>query len=206
MKNLKTIIDECSQSVDFPFMGGTFTASKERNVYNEIHKKYQSLTPVVMEQFKQYHDNFTGVIDLLSTVSDKLVSSINVMLKEICQDAISMGVMTIDPISLAKECSNDFYFEPFYDVLAGYEACVKQAESQCQVSTGRMYFHRIGDAEAHMQAGLHNALTGAVENAFANAQFKSALKKIYKEQSFHKQLTDSVEACCNALRNNVMYI
>jgi len=67
MKNLKTIMETHNHTVDFPFMGETFTVAANRNIYNEMRKKYQSMIPRAVEKFRTYHYRFENFEDLIKT-------------------------------------------------------------------------------------------------------------------------------------------
>lgn len=222
MKNLKEIIEEFGNEVEFPVLGGTLIISKERNIYNQIRIKYNALADKAVVKFKELLPQLKSVQEILDSVSKLFLTSVQESLNELSRDAISVGCYSLDMEAVTKLCMKKGYFDS-YD--KAYEAYKKQylsilidfLDKAAKISGNvdnrpRLEVATLGgstlDAVANqLQADFTNAVAGELYSGYATLQINEEIDEtekqidmLFKNQDYRNKLINSVWSCVANLR------
>ncbi|MDR1674351.1 MAG: hypothetical protein LBR54_02740 [Oscillospiraceae bacterium] len=211
MKSLKEIMREYNTSVSLPFLGHTLTVSAERNIYNEMCKKYSDLTITAVAKFGEFNAGFIDLNDLISTARSKFLISINEMLTEISCDAVSIGVHNLDSGAIIEDCFRMGHFEAFTKILDAYKSCSDGAEMRIHISNrknsgGYQAVIPIESASDMIGYEIGSAVGEAIGDAIETGEINKAKKAIFKDESLRNELVNGVLQSCNCLEKNVMCI
>ncbi len=217
MKNLNEIMQEYDYSVEFPLLGRTLTVLPERNVYHNLRQKYNTLADDAVKKFKGYLSELKNIDEFFSSIQSAFIVSIEDGLNEVSRDAISVGCYDLDSATIVNECINGGYFDTFSNAYQRYEDRNEQIISKLSNAaeyrairknsrprwTSATYGGTMMNAWGNQfKAGTMNAIEGAghsIRNAIGNAidesDAKASRNELFKNQTYRKQLIDSVWIC-----------
>lgn len=234
---LKDIIENYNVSVSFPLMqqreivaqnegvpmsGRALNISAERHVHTQLRKKYDYLADAAVEKFSSYLSQLTSLEELIGSVQDMFLLSIETSLNEISRDAISVGYYSLDTESIIAECIQGDYFNAFETAFSIYTAAeLKISGDLSQSTTNRTvrkqyrsrwtsatYNGTMLDAWGNqLKAGTMNAIEGAghsvvnfIGNAVDTANAEESRRVVFRNQKLRSQLIQGVWSSCSNLR------
>lgn len=222
MNNLKEIMEKYNHIVEFPLLGRTLTVSPERNVYHNLRHKYDTLADDAMKKFKGYLSELKNIDEFFASIQSAFTVSIEDGLNEISRDAISVGCYDLDSATIVNECVNGGYFNAFAEAYQKYENRDNQilsklsnaAEYRAMRKNSRPRWTSVtygGDMLSawgnQFKTGTMNVIEGAghsirnaIGNAIDEANAKAERNELFKNQSYRKQLINSVWHCASNLR------
>lgn len=222
METLKEMLEKYNEAVTFPFLGGEYTISGERNTYHHLRMKYQALADEAVQTFKKCLGELSGLDEFYANIENAFSLALENGLNEVSRDAISVECFTLDSKTIVDECVKGGYFDTFgeavkayaqrdNEILSGlsdaksYRSARKATRSRWTSTT---YGGSIMDAWGNQfKAGTMNAIEGAghsIANAIGNmvdeAKADEERANLFKNTAYRKKLTDSIWICANNLR------
>lgn len=190
MKKLNEIIQNNSSPVEFQLFDGSFTVSAERNVYTSLRKKYVEIADEAYSQYLEVENNYKKLDNLVETADSFFEESIKKAILEVVNDAMSVGILTLDTNTVYREYYENGYVnkfknaykafsDPYYEAKAELEALKSQRKSVDNALSGYSddYFNIGGRMEsALMNAGDKSDMKKAFRALFENTGMRNDLK------------------------------
>ncbi len=196
-ENLSDILASCPDKITLTFCGEQITIPGGRYLYSNIRKKYMRLA-------KEAGDNFVGRITPLDKWSD--YDSINSIfavcaapiVDEISRDAISIGLYTLDRLTIMQMCENQGYFVHLYnkteELKKQYESILTQLglsavineikkENRTQFSVATISDRFTDAVKSEIKVSALNAATGLAYDFLNNIRNNASKKKALEQMN-----------------------
>lgn len=176
MKSLKEIIENNNTPMEFQLFDNTFIVSADRHVFTELRKKYHAIADDAYEQYMEIESGYKKLDHLVEKADKTFEELIERTIPEVVNDALSVGILTLDANTVYSEYYKKGYVnsfktaykafsEPYYETLNELEA-LKEKRRSIDNSVG----YATGDMN----------MSGRLDSAFMNAGDKSEAKKEFK--------------------------
>ncbi len=204
MKSLKDIITNDNVPVDFQLFDDTFTVSADRNVYNELRKKYLIYAESAFKRFMAVDNSFKKLDDLVKKTDTVFKQLLMKALEEVLRDAFSVGILTSDINTLYKEYYDSGLMDQYKNTYTTYADFYYDAKEQLQANKE---YRRDLDHRSNMSASLHgynsssSIMNDAIERAFINASEKREVKREFKSAFNDTQMRNDLR---NGVRNAIL--
>lgn len=198
MNSLKFIIDNYNVNKEFSLLGKTFIVSSGRNVLAHLRSKYLILADEMYNSYLATDNGYKNLEELVENARSTFESLIMNKITEVVNDAISVGIFTLDASLVFKECKTS-YFNCFYDA---YNAFAKPFNATNATLEKHKEARQKSSQYAMGYAVRNNVSANDIisenigENIAEKAEAKKKFKELFKNQQLRNKLKNSVRSCC----------
>lgn len=194
MNNLKYIIDNYNQEYDFPLFDKTLHITAEKSVITHLLGKYKSLAKEMQDKYIQVDNSYRKLDDLVEKAAVTFESLIVEIIKEVVNDAVSIGLYTLDVNTIFSECK-ETYFASFYNCYYAFANPFYSLNSSYKQHKQTRNSNNLGWMNlAVANGGLSSIGNAAVaKNITGNIQEKSEIKNRFKTLFNNKQLRSNLK-------------
>lgn len=186
MESLKYIIDNYNNEENFQLFQKTLTVSAGRNVVVHLRNKYLSLAYVAKNKYCQIDNNFNSLKTLVEKSESSFISIIKEVMQEVVNDALSIGLYTLDVNTIYSECRST-YFKSFYNAYNSF------LEPYNHFLNYRRTVNRAEQDIIH--TSLDGALYSNVSNIHSINNAARDVNTLFKNQQMRENLKNSVFVC-----------
>lgn len=211
---LNELLEKEYHDAELPSPVGIVFISKEKNVYNALRKKYQSLAKEAEQIFSEIYTSYSGCNDILIKSSSDFQQSISAVIDELKKDLISIGRYDLDYDTIFQYAADHGLLDGFYkpsDIICEKIIAVNEnLEEQMQYRQARKdnrsrwegasfggtivdnYAHQANMGMRNVAEGVGYSLFNMAGNSVSKMQANSALKKIFNDRETRKTIQAGV--------------
>ena len=208
--NVKELMKAYPDNLEFSTPVGKIAVSRERNLYNELRKKYVELASDAERMFYEQYQNYTGFDDLMKYGENTFKKCIYAGMVEMQKDLISLDVNHYDTESIFNYLNENEYLEYFMDAFdalwnracqlgeqldynRAYRQARKDGRSRWMGATfgGNIvddYMHQAGMGMRNLAEGAAHSVVNAIGNSMDEENVKSELRSLFRNTNTSKTL------------------
>lgn len=211
---LNELLEKEYHDAELPSPVGVVIIPKERNVYNALRNKYQSLAKEAEQAFSEIYESYSNCNDILMQSSSDFQKSISAVVDELKKDLISIGRYDLDYETIYQYAADNGYLDGFHrpsDIVCEKIIAVNEnLEEQMQYREARKnnrsrweggsiggtvvdnYAHQASLGMRNVAEGGLHSLYNMAGNSVSKMQANAALKKIFDDRETRKTIQAGV--------------
>lgn len=183
MKNLNEIISSSNTPVEFSLFDGSMTVSANRHIYTDVRNKYAEIADNALDQYLEEENTFQSLEDIVDNAKRAFKKVLNQAIQEVVNDAISVGIMTLDANTVYDEYCKAGYDDSFNEAYDAYANTYNEAKGEVALAKSRS----VDASDVLLAAAM-------------KSDMKTMFKNMFKDERMRTNLHDGVWNSVNSLR------